>query len=127
MAYRSCKIPILWSPVEAAQTVATSSDPCQGFPQSYTKCDHPTKLKSRGDPFYLLTRQPALVTDFWSCVMSLVKLLAISCLLAYGWAKPLKSSFAPRQVEPPTASLEAISTACGDIIVAVNNGKSLLT
>ena len=59
--------------------------------------------------------------------MSLVKRLAISCLLAYGWANPLKGSFAPRQVEPPTASEEAVSTACGDIIVAVNNGQYHIT
>jgi hypothetical protein len=51
-----------------------------------------------------------------------VKLLAVLCLLACGWAKPLKGPFAPRQVEPSTASEEAVSTACGDIIIAVNNG-----
>jgi hypothetical protein len=58
--------------------------------------------------------------------MPFIKLLAISCLLACGWAKPLKGSFAPRQVESPTASPEALSTACGDIIVAVNNGDSYI-
>jgi hypothetical protein len=54
--------------------------------------------------------------------MPFTKLLAVFlCLLTFSGAKPLEGSFAPRQDPTPTASSQADSTACGDIIIAVNN------
>ncbi|KAF2808700.1 uncharacterized protein BDZ99DRAFT_532654 [Mytilinidion resinicola] len=56
--------------------------------------------------------------------MSFAKLLVVSlCLFPFGSAKPLKGTFAPRQ--DPSSPLLADSTACGDIIVAVNNNYTL--
>lgn len=59
--------------------------------------------------------------------MSFIKLLGVLYLSVCGSAKPLKGAFASRQVEPPTGSSGAVSTACGDIIVAVNNGEYHIT